>query len=273
MKEIIHATSKLIRAGDHVQIISERDQLIFLLETGQQTKTPKGMIYHNEIIGMPWGSQIKSKNNKLMILLQPSMDDLIRNIDRTTQIMYPKDIGYIILTLGIGSGTKVIEAGTGSGALTITMAHLVGPEGKVFSYDVKPKHQAFARKNITRYGLIDRVKFKVRNIQEGFDEKNVNVVFLDLQDPENYIKQVREALMPGGHFGCILPTTNQVSVLITELKRNNFAKIEISEIMHRYYKTSATRLRPDDRMVGHTGFLVFARKINSLSDSINNELS
>jgi tRNA (adenine57-N1/adenine58-N1)-methyltransferase len=267
MKEIIYASSSKIQSGSHVQIIGERNQIILKIEEDKNSQTVLGDINHNEIIGQPWGAQIKSNLGKILILLQPSLDDLIRDVDRTTQIMYPKDIGYVILTLGIGAGTRIIEAGSGSGALTTAMANLVGPEGKVYSYELKPKHQAFAKRNIKNFGLSDRVEFKIRNIAEGFDENGVNAVFLDLQDPENYIKQVRDALMPGGHFGCILPTTNQVSKLITELKRKNFAKIEISEMLHRYYKTSATRFRPDDRMVGHTGFLVFARKIRSLSDS------
>jgi tRNA (adenine57-N1/adenine58-N1)-methyltransferase len=261
MKEIIHASSSQIKDGDLVQIIGDRNkQFIIKLSADGHSETHQGLIEHNDLIGKAWGSQIRTKAGKLFLLLQPSMDDLLREINRTTQIMYPKDIGYVILSLGIGSGTRVIEAGTGSGALTTALAYLVGPEGKVYSYELKPKHQAFAKRNLKDFGLDDRVKFKIRNINEGFDEKNVNAVFLDLQDPENYIAQVREALMPGGHFGCILPTTNQVSTLITELKRNKFAKIEVSEILHRYYKTSATRLRPADQMVGHTGFLVFARR-------------
>ena len=104
------------------------------------------------------------------------------------------------------------------------------------------------------------------NIAEGFDETEAQSLFLDLPNPENYIPQSREALLNGGCFGSILPTTNQVSNLITALKKHNFGFIEISEILHRYYKTTATRFRPTDRMVAHTGYLIFARKLASMKD-------
>ena len=261
MKEIIHSNSEILKTDSFVQLIGDRNkQFIIKLSTDGETETHQGNIHHNEIIGQSWGSKIKTKQGNTFLILQPSLDDLIREINRTTQIMYPKDIGYVILNLGVGPGTRVVEAGTGSGALTTVLAYLVGNEGKVYSYEAKPKHQAYAKKNLKSFGLDDRVIFKIRDIKEGFDEKNVNALFLDVQDPENYISQVRDALMAGGHFGCILPTTNQVSKLITALKRNKFEKIEVSEIFHRYYKTSATRLRPDDKMVGHTGFLLFARR-------------
>jgi tRNA (adenine57-N1/adenine58-N1)-methyltransferase len=97
------------------------------------------------------------------------------------------------------------------------------------------------------------------------DEKDLHAVFLDLPDPENYIGVVRDALIPGGYLGCFLPTTNQVSTLITTLKQHNFEYIEVSEMLHRYYKATATRLRPVDKMVAHTGFMVFTRKLAPFS--------
>jgi tRNA (adenine57-N1/adenine58-N1)-methyltransferase len=160
----------------------------------------------------------------------------------------------------------VIEAGTGSGSLTTALAYSVGQEGHVYSYERKEKNQAIARENLETFGLDDRVTFKVKDIADGFDEQNILAIFLDLPDPHNYILQVREVLIPGGFFGALLPTTNQVSELITGLKKNNFAFIEVSEILHRYYKPSATRLRPMDKMTAHTGFLVFARRVSGYTE-------
>jgi tRNA (adenine57-N1/adenine58-N1)-methyltransferase len=101
----------------------------------------------------------------------------------------------------------------------------------------------------------------LRDIAEGFDERNVDAVFLDLPNPQDYILQAKEALKPGGYFGSILPTTNQVSTLLIALRRSNFAFIEVCEILLRYYKAVADRLRPTDRMIAHTGYLIFARSV------------
>jgi tRNA (adenine57-N1/adenine58-N1)-methyltransferase len=114
---------------------------------------------------------------------------------------------------------------------------------------------------LDRLGLADRVDFKLRDIVEGFDERNVDAVFLDLPNPQDYILQAKEALKPGGYLGSILPTTNQVSTLLIALRRSNFAFIEVCEILMRYYKAVADRLRPTDRMIAHTGYLIFARSV------------
>jgi tRNA (adenine57-N1/adenine58-N1)-methyltransferase len=167
--------------------------------------------------------------------------------------------------LGIGPGSQVIEAGSGSGALTTALAYMVGNEGHVYSYEKNPSHSQIAQENLKKFGLENRVSFKLRHLKEGLEERNVHSVILDLPDPENYIVAARQALIPGGHLGCFLPTTNQVSTLITALKQHNFDYIEVTEIMHRYYKASATRLRPVDKMVAHTGFLIFSRKLEPFS--------
>ena len=143
---------------------------------------------------------------------------------------------------------------------------MVGSQGQVISYERNPKFSKVAQENLKRYGLDQRVSFKVQDLAAGISEKNIQAAFLDLPDPENYIHLVRQALIPGGILGCLLPTTNQVSVLITALKQHNFEKLEVSEILHRYYKPSATRLRPADKMVAYTGFLIFTRKYANFSD-------
>ena len=137
----------------------------------------------------------------------------------------------------------------------------MGPGGRVTTYEVRPEMQKLAQKNLARVGFEDRVIFKLRDIAEGFDEENVDAVFLDVPNPEDYIAQTRAALKTGGYLGCILPTVNQISRLILALKKNSFAFIEVCEILLRYYKTIPQRLRPTDRMVAHTGYLIFARPI------------
>jgi tRNA (adenine57-N1/adenine58-N1)-methyltransferase len=126
--------------------------------------------------------------------------------------------------------------------------------------------QNLARKNLQRVGLDERVEFKGRDIIEGFDETDIDAFFLDVVNPHDYIAQVRAALKPGGFFCSLVPTTNQVSQLLYALRRNHFAFIEVCEIMLRFYKPEPTRLRPTDRMVAHTGFLIFARRIEPSTD-------
>jgi len=116
-------------------------------------------------------------------------------------------------------------------------------------------------KNISLLGLDDRVAFKLRDIREGFDEKEADALFLDVPNPWDYISQVRAALKPGGNFGCILPTTNQVQKVLLALREEHFAFLEVCETFLRWYRAHPARLRPTDRMVGHTGYLVFARPV------------
>jgi len=267
MTDPLRPTTSLTQSGDLVQLITERERrFIFSLEPGNTFQSHLGIIHHDDLIGVSWGSRIKTHMGKVFAVLQPQLDDLLRDIPRKTQIMYPKDIGYILVTMGIGPGCRVLEAGTGSGAFTTALAYMVGNEGHIYTYEKRQNFSEAAEKTLKKYKLDHRVTFKCRDIAEGVDEENLHAIFLDLPDPENYISVVRGALSPGGFLGCFLPTTNQVSTLITTLKQNNFEYIEVSEMLHRYYKPTATRLRPVDQMVAHTGFLIFTRKLAAFSE-------
>ena len=248
--------------GDLIQLVSPTNKVYtFRLVPGGQLHTHRGILNHADLVDIPYGSKVFSHLGSEFYLLQPALASLLQETKRNTQIMYTKDIGFILVTMGIGPGTHVLEAGTGSGAMTTALAWAVGPQGRVTSYEVRPEMQSLARKNLERLGLLERVQLKLRDIGDGFDETEVDALFLDLVNPYDYIPQVRKALKPGGFFGCILPTTNQVSRLLPELHRDNFAFIDICEIMLRYYKAVPQRLRPTDRMVAHTGYLVFARPL------------
>ena len=258
------------QVGDIAQLISAQNKrFIFRLVTNGKFETHRGYLSHNDLIGKSWGSRVLSHMGSPFVLLQPSLADILVETRRNTQIMYPKDIGFILLTMDISPGRHVLEAGTGSGALTTALASAVGPQGKVTTYESRPEFQYLAHKNLERLGLAERVDFKLRDIAEGFDERNVDAVFLDLPTPHDYIRQAKDALKPGGYLGSILPTTNQVSTLLIELRRSNFAFIEVCEILLRYYKAVADRLRPTDRMVAHTGYLIFSRSVVSDVDNLD----
>ena len=255
------------REGDLAQLVGlTHKHFIFMLQSGGDFQSHRGVIKHDDLIGKPWGSQVFSHTGAPFFLLQPSLADILNELPRNTQILYPKDIGYILIQMGVTEGQTVLEAGTGSGSMTIALASTVGSAGRVISYEHKPDTQNLARKNLERIGLASHVDFKLRDIQQGFDETEADAFFLDVQNPYDYIAQVRASLKPGGFFGSLMPTYNQVEKVLYALKQNNFAFVEVCELLLRYYKTNPARLRPTDRMVAHTGFLVFARKIEPTDD-------
>jgi len=248
--------------GDLAQLVGLRHKhFLVRLKAGGVFQSHRGVIQHDDLIGKSWGSQVFSHNGSPFFLLQPALGDVIRELPRSTQILYPKDIGYILVNMGIGPGQHVMEAGTGSGSMTTAFAFSVGQEGHVTSYEVRQDMQTLAKRNLEQLGLADRVTFKLRDIKEGFDEKGVDAFFLDVQNCYDYIPQVRAALKPGGFFGAIVPTTNQVIRLLTELRLHKFAFIDVLETVLRFYKPEPQRFRPVDRMVAHTGYLVFGRPI------------
>jgi tRNA (adenine57-N1/adenine58-N1)-methyltransferase len=260
-------TAKVASIGDLVQLVGLRHKsYIFNVVEDKELHTHRGIIKHNDLVGLPFGSIVFSHNESPFFLLQPSLSDVLLDLKRITQILYPKDIGYILLKMGIGEGQHVVEAGTGSGAMTIALAYSVGKKGKISSYDQKKEFQNLAKKNLSMVGLEERVEFKIRNIEDGFDETEVDALFLDVMNPYDYIPQVKAAIKPGGFFGCLVPTTNQVSRLLHQLRLNQFAFLEVVEVLLRFYKPEPERLRPTDRMVAHTGFLIFGRPLVSKFD-------
>jgi len=262
---------KFTKSGDLVMIVSHDQKRYFIrLESGKELHTHRGVMQHDDLIGIPWGSEIQSHLGINHYLIEPSLRDVLLHIKRRSQIIFPKDIGYILLRLSVGPGQTILEAGTGSGALTTAFAWIVGPDGKVISYDRRPDLQELAHQNLQRLGLEGRVEFRIRDISEGFDEKDVEALFLDLPSPHLYLPQVRDTLSNSGRFGVILPTTNQVSALLEALTRHDFDLIDVCEIFMRFYKPVAQRLRPTDRMVAHTGYLIFARPVFPMADHLDN---
>jgi tRNA (adenine57-N1/adenine58-N1)-methyltransferase len=250
------------QAGDVVQLVGrDHKHFILRLTPGQQLHTHRGIFEHDALIGRTLGTEVFTHRGNPFFLLQPSTDDLIREIKRNSQIIYPKDIGFILMKLSVRPGVTVVEAGTGSGGLTTVLAQAVGPTGCVISYEVREDMQNLARKNLERVGLADRITFKLRDIAEGFDETDVYALFLDVPNPWDYTGQAYRALQSGGFFGSLVPTANQVSELLVSMRREGFDFVEVCEVLLRYYKPVPDRLRPTDRMVAHTGFLIFGRPV------------
>lgn len=250
--------------GSYVQLIGADDKRFFTrLTPGQSFHTHRGYIKHEQIIGTPYGGTVYTHNGHPYIILQLSLFDLIMRVKRNTAIVYPKEIGYILLKINAVNGARIVEAGTGSGALTLALATAVAPAGQIYTYEERLEMQNLARKNLENAGALGTVTMKLRNIAEGFDETDADAVFLDVREPQDFLTQARAALKGGGFFGSIVPTTNQVSALLSGLQAGGWMHIEVEEILMRSYKTVPERLRPEDRMIAHTGFLVFARKVDT----------
>ena len=263
----VEETAKTAQPGDLAFLVGrDRKSFIIRLKLGSQLHTHHGIVSHDDLIGTPWGTRLSTHLKHPILLLRPSTNDLVLNLKRNTQIIYPKEAGYILIKMRITPGCRVVEAGTGSGGLTLVFSQAVGPTGRVYSYESRPEMQRLAQKNLEQLGLSDCVEFKLRDISEGFDEHDADALFLDVPTPWDYLAQAHAALAGSSFFGCILPTTNQVSRLIGALEGANFGFIEVEELLLRAYKAVPARLRPVDRMVAHTGYLIFARALIPLKE-------
>ncbi|MBN1426905.1 MAG: tRNA (adenine-N1)-methyltransferase [Anaerolineae bacterium] len=253
-----------VQPGDTVLLVSDKDHRCYIrtVEAGRKLETHRGFIAHDALIGQPIGLRVYTHLGFPYFLLTPTTEELIRYIRRKSQIIFPKDAGYIIMKLGIKPGSSIIEAGMGSGGLCIALATMVGDTGHVFSYEVREDMQQLAVQNLARVNLAGRVTCKLRDITAGFDEVDVDAVFLDVSTPHRFLDQARSALRGGGVLGCIVPTVNQLTEMMEALVTHpGYGFVEASELLLRSFKTLPSRVRPEDQMVGHTGYLIFARAV------------
>lgn len=258
---------KAAHAGDLVMLVAEdRKQFLITLQPGEQFQTHHGVLEHDAMIGSPFGARLQTHLNSPFHLLEPTLRDLLLSTKRRSQIIFPKDIGYIMLRLSVGPGSTVLEAGTGSGALTLALAWAVGPTGQVISVDRRVDMQRLAGENVGRVGLGSRVTFVHASVSDNLKIEPVDALFLDLPSAEKALAPALRWLRPGGTFGAILPTANQVSDLLDAMAEVSFTDVDVCEIMLRFYKTVPARLRPADRMVAHTGYLVFGRPVEQPGD-------
>ncbi|NLJ47995.1 MAG: tRNA (adenine-N1)-methyltransferase [Candidatus Atribacteria bacterium] len=254
-----------IQYGDRVYIyIDDGRDYILTIQEGKEFSTHKGNILHNEIAGKNYGENVLTTKGNKVYLLPVGIIENIYHMRRSSQIVYPKDLGFILLMMDLKEGDQVIDVGLGSGSMSAAMARFVGDTGRVYAYEKREDMISLAVQNLTIWKLIDRVTIKQRDIEIGFDEKDIDAIFLDVPQPWDYLKQCWEALAGGGRLGIISPTAGQVMEALRCLKKLPFIIVEVWENLFRQYKPDPYTFRPYDRMVAHTTYMIFARKVNDI---------
>ena len=257
----------LIKEGDELLLYLDKKRTYKVkVEQDKQFHTHKGFIELGDLIGQPYGIIVTSSLGVSFYVLRPLIRDLVLKTDRRTQVLYPKDIGYILFQLGVGSGSRILEAGTGSGALTMALADSVRPEGMVYSYEIVEKHQKVARGNIERAGLMPYVELKLGDITEDIVEEELDAVVLDMATPWLVVSHAWKALAGSGIFLSFSPTIEQVMKTTDELLNHWFIEVETVELIMRNITVAPNKTRPQTMMVGHSGYLTTTRKVMNVME-------
>jgi tRNA (adenine57-N1/adenine58-N1)-methyltransferase len=250
-----------IEEGAYVLLFHNRSKKWLVKVTSEKKlHTHLGVIDIPSLIGMEYGSTLYTPLDKIVYLIKPTIHDFIMKSERRTQIVYPKDLGYIAVRAGIINGSQVLEIGTGSGAITTFLSSLVKPTGHIYSYDINHESIEIAYRNLNKAGMSDFVTLKELDAHSAIEEKNFDAAIVDLGDPWTMVRDIFEALRPSGCFVAICPTINQVEKTAIALK-SGFADIDCTELMIRTIEAREGMTRPSMRMVGHTAYLIFGRKV------------
>ncbi len=244
---------------------SDSKKWLMKVSKKQQFHTHVGVIDHKKVIGKEYGSAIKTNKGKIIYLLEPTIYDYVMKSQRSTQIVYPKDLGYIAARTGLQSGQKIIEIGTGSGSLTTFLASVVKPRGHVYTYDVDENFIAIARKNIERAGVSKYVTMEKLDIKNSkkVPQTEADMVVVDLGDPWTVVPQARKMLKGSGFIVAICPTMNQLEKLAAALWENDFFDMEFTEQIVRTIEAREGKTRHSFRGIGHTTYVAFARKVTT----------
>ena len=251
-------------AGDRVLLIDQRDRTYLVrLESGGTYHTHSGTLAHDSLIGATEGTRFETSRGMVLVSFRPRFADFVLKMPRGAQVVYPKDIGPIVTYADVFPGARVIEAGTGSGALTIALYRAVGDTGTVVSYELRDEHRDKAIENVEAFfgavpGVVD-LRLGALSEVAGTGERYDRAI-LDMPEPWGPLSALYEVLEPGGVVCAYLPTTGQVQQLVLALPGNGFQHIETFETLKRGWHVTDRSVRPDHRMVGHTGFISIARR-------------
>ncbi|MBA5942789.1 MAG: tRNA (adenine-N1)-methyltransferase [Methanophagales archaeon] len=266
-----------IKDGELVHLIDRKDRSYrILLKAASSFTSRHGTIPHDAIIGSEEGSIVKSCYNEKFLVYRPTLAEYIAKMRKGSQIIYPKDIAAILLLGDIFPAATVLEAGIGSGALTIALLRAVGATGRVISYERRKEFLKIARSNIDEFfetvesagreGAGELI-VKEMDVYEGIEEKELDRVILDLQEPWRALKHVEKSLRNGGILVCYIPTVMQIFKLSKQIESkyaDSFRLIGIYEVGMRGWEVKARSIRPEHRMIAHTGFIFVARKSSAV---------
>lgn len=260
-RKAVALTQAVISEGVDVLLYLNRSRTYLVrVERGKSFHTHKGYLQLDELIGKPFGTRVLSNTGSEFVVLKPQLRDFIFKSQRRTQITYPKDVALIVMFSGVGPGSRVVEAGTGTGALTTAIAHYVRPDGRVYSYEVRSEFVEAASKNLGRANLLGYVELKNKDITQGIDEADVDAVILDLATPWLVVPHAYSVLVGGGTLVSFSPTIDQVVKTVEALQQSGFIDIETIECIMRGMQVERGKTRPETLMTGHTGYITSARK-------------
>jgi tRNA (adenine57-N1/adenine58-N1)-methyltransferase len=250
--------------GERVILLDGRGRRYLVrLEAAATFHFHGGALPHDLVIGSEEGTTVHSTTGASLLCFRPRLADFILKMGRGAQVIYPKDLGAILVEADVFPGARVLEAGTGSGALTLALCRAVGPEGRVVSYELREEFHHVARQNAEDFfgkvpAWLDLRLGDVRHVATS--DESFHRVFLDMPEPWAVLGETAAALLPGGILCTYLPTTGQVQQAVAALEDGGFAEIRTLEVLHRTWHVAPRSVRPDHRMIAHTGFVTVGRK-------------
>jgi tRNA (adenine57-N1/adenine58-N1)-methyltransferase catalytic subunit len=252
--------------GEQVLLIdTKKRRYLITLAAGKEFHSHSGTVGHDAVIGADEGTTFRSSHGMHYTVIRPTLSEFVLKMPRGAQVIYPKDLGPILLLADIHPGARVLESGIGSGALSMAMLR-VGAE--IVGYELRDDFASRAVKNVSGFlgeDVLSRYRVEIRDCYEGIDETDLDRIVLDLPEPWQVVKHAERALHPGGILLAYTPQITQAAQLRETLAVSAFGMAETVEVLHRGWHIEGQSVRPDHRMVAHTGFLTHARLLGSPS--------